>query len=267
MNRDPIRLIDDPHTPAQMRSDLIAFAREVPFDVEAGLARLQATLAKSSAPPATTASGVGMTAAVAALAFAGSLVAVAGWQLGAMTEPSPPPTIVAVAPVQTVAEVPRSLPAPLPPVHDTAIKTEPQVAAVEVPEEDHDVEAVAVGAVVSPDSEGSHRTRTQRDATSSVAAAKMVDPLREARELQMARGLLERDPARALRIAETGAREFRGNATFAPEWESVIVLALYGLDRHREADVRARALLDQHPHGTYAHAVLTQLDRSAAQHP
>lgn len=50
MNRDPIRLIDDPNTPMQLLADLIAYAREVPFDVEAGLARLQGTITKEGKP-------------------------------------------------------------------------------------------------------------------------------------------------------------------------------------------------------------------------
>jgi hypothetical protein len=85
------------------------------------------------------------------------------------------------------------------------------------------------------------------------------DALREARELNVARSLLGKEPARALALAEAGAAEFRAG-TFTPEWEGVAVLALFELGRVDEARARGEAFLQRYPSGTYAPRIRQAID-------
>jgi hypothetical protein len=87
-----------------------------------------------------------------------------------------------------------------------------------------------------------------------------ADYLREAKNLQVARGFLGRDPAQALARAEAGAAEFPAGA-FAQEWEGVAILALFELDRRSEAERRANAFLGRYPKGPYAAQVREALGR------
>ncbi|MEZ4430670.1 MAG: hypothetical protein R3A51_23585, partial [Nannocystaceae bacterium] len=75
--------------------------------------------------------------------------------------------------------------------------------------------------------------------------------LREVRELHRARSALETDPETALTRARAGLKEFSDGA-LGQEWEGVVVLALYELDREDEAAERARAYLKRYPEGPFA---------------
>ncbi|MBK7824061.1 hypothetical protein [Nannocystis sp.] len=245
MTGDPHRLLNDPATAAVLRRDLsVASGQGVAFDVGAGLARFESAVAVDLARG--TGLGAGSTSgglAVGALLLAGGLAAMLGWQLAGPAEPTgalasdpivarrvvlePDPTEPVVAP--TPVRVPAA--APLAPV------------------------VIVDEAVVDPSPAGAkfprgrriHGARNEASAVATVPA----DHLREARELNAARGLLGSDPAQALALADAGKASFSAG-DFSQEWEGVAVLALFELGRVDEARPRSAAFLEQYPNGTYA---------------
>lgn len=256
MTGDPLRLLDDPTIGATLRTDLGAASGGAAYDVEAGLARFESTLASNMAR-GTGAVGGGMSGgfAVGALVLAGGLAAALGWQLAG---PAP-----AVATTYTVAA--RAAPPTIEPL-------EPGAAPVVGAPGDDEMDAVDVVEVVEASEPAvleDHpvirparvaRIRGQRGVRSETSAVRgSGDALREARELNAARSLLGKQPARALALAEAGAAEFRGG-TFTPEWEGVAVLALFELRRVDEARTRGEAFLQRHPSGTYAPRIRQAID-------
>jgi len=246
MTGDPLRLLDDPTMGAALRTDLGVASHRAAYDVEAGLARFESTLAANVAR-GTGAAGGGVSGgfAVGALVLAGGLAAALGWQLAGPTPAAPTYARVAheapqFAPQTIAAPARRELPIVAALEDEVAVAPEPTIGA-ELP------------AAHAPGRRAAkvRSARPVRNEASAVREPAADDALREARELNAARGLLGKDPARALALAEAGATEFRAG-TFAPEWEGVAVLALFELGRGEDARARGEAFLQRHPSGTYA---------------
>lgn len=239
MTGEPNRLLNDPAIGAALRRDLgIASGQGVGFDVAAGLHRFESALAADLARG--TGASVGASSgglAVGALLLAGGLAAALGWQLAG---PEPTPVIASRgAVVQRAALEPEAIVTPTPthvPVVVPVAVPVAKVLAAEVADE---------APVVAPRS----RARAVRGETAPTRAP--ADYLREARELNAARGLLGSDASQALVLAEDGKSRFAAGA-FAQEWEGVAVLALFELGRVDEARTRGDAFLEQYPNGTYA---------------
>jgi len=262
MTRDPLRLLDDPTLGATLRTDLGAASHGAAYDVDAGLARFETALAANMAR-GTGAVGGGMSAgfAVGALMLAGGLAAALGWQLAGPNAPAPTHAVVA-----RVQPAPRTFAAP---VSERA----PRVAAIaEDLIEDDAIAAQGPPAIVErPTSKPARApkirsTRGVRNQASAMPGPATDDALREARDLNAARGQLGDDPAQALALAEAGAAEFRAG-TFAPEWEGVAVLALFELGLVEQARARGEAFLQRHPSGTYAPRIRQAIDARTDTNP
>lgn len=249
-SQDPVRLLEDADAPALLRRDLSTAARHQAFyDASAGAARFEASLAKGAGGAAS--SGWGAGALGLGALILGGLVAGGVW-LGRAPEPEAPPLQVAGG---ARIEAPFEAPAPTPVVIPGAIA--PAEPVVDVPE---DMPEETDQAPARPP-----RGRVKRAPEAAAAPAgeqtiSGADYLREARDLQAARGFLGRDPARALALAEAGAAEFPAGA-FAQEWDGVAILALFELGRRSEAERRANAFLGRYPKGPYAAQVREALGR------
>ncbi|WAS98947.1 hypothetical protein [Nannocystis punicea] len=263
MNQEPTRLLDDVTASAGLRRDLAAAARHrVPYDAGAGAARFEASLAKG-AGAASSSWGAG-TLGLGALIL-GGLIGGGLW-LSQPTTTTPPPALggpgegrAPEAVVKDMSSEPARAPAVLAPVavvEDMAQEAAPASAPEEVAE-DMSEKPAARG-------DGKKVRAAKATRTDARAAARAgggsADYLREARDLQAARGFLGRDPAEALSRAEAGATEFKAGQ-FAQEWEGVAVLALFELNRRSEAERRAAAFLSRFPNGPYAAQVREALDR------
>lgn len=242
MTHEPVRLLHDAAAGAALRRDLGAVARvDAAYDVSAGLARFEGNLAAGT--------GVARTGGASGGVVAGALLLVGGLAAALMLWPSadPPPAVAVgsgvAAPAPAIVDDPPPAPAvaieaPTP----TAAVAEPEAAPAAPLEEDIEIDE-------APVARPGKRTRP-RPAAADKKPAPAADYLREARNLQTARGLLGRDAARALELAEAGHAEFRGG-TFEQEWEGVAILALFELGRP-EARARGEAFLRSYPSGTYA---------------
>lgn len=270
MTHDPIRLLDDVTAAANLRRDLDLAARyRPPYDVGAGAVRFEASLAKG-AGAASSGWGAG-TLGVGALIL-GGLIGAGVW----FSRPAAPVTEVPPASAGIAGEVAVPLEELAAPLSDrtgerpvgatlsdrTGEGAAPEVAATSV---------AAPGDGPGDRSEAPAPAEPRKARSRRPAAGKggpqpgstgpgSADYLREARSLQAARGFLGRDPAEALARAQAGALEFKAGA-FAQEWEGVAILALFALDRHAEAEGRARAYLDRYPKGTYAGQIREALVR------
>ncbi len=255
MTGDPLRLLDDPTLGATLRTDLGVASHRAAYDVDAGLARFETTLAANMAR-GTGAVGGGVSGgfAVGALVLAGGLAAALGWQLAGPLPPAPTHAVVARAqPAARTPAAPVSERAPRVAVIDEHVIEDESLAADEPPTI---AERPASKPARAPKIRG---TRGVRNEASAVPGPTADDALREARDLNAARGLLGEDPARALALAEAGAAEFRAG-TFAPEWEGVAVLALFELGLVEQAQVRGEAFSQRHPRGTYAPRIRQAID-------
>jgi hypothetical protein len=242
MTHEPVRLLHDSAAGAALRRDLGAVARvDVGYDVAAGLARFEGSLASGAG--AARAGGIsGGALAGAALLLAGGLTAaLLVWLPGATPEVRAPADAL-IAPVDPPAPVP------------TRVVTPSAEPPAEILVDD---EAPASPPLTAKTTKRPVRAAKVHPATEPGATKPSADYLREARSLQAARSLLGRDPAGALAQAEAGAGEFTGG-TFAQEWEGVAILALFELGRP-EARARGEAFLRTYPSGTYAPRVRVAL--------
>lgn len=245
MTGDPNRLLHDPAIGAVLRSDLgVASGHGVEFDVSAGLTRFESALAADLARGTGSSVSAGSGGlAVGALLLAGGLAAALGWQLAGPEEPTPAIASREVT-VHRAALEPEPIVAPTP-VHVPVRVPVAQPVADPIVDEVAD-EAADAAPIAAP------RSRKVRGVRGEAAPADApADYLREARELNAARGFLGGDAAQALTLAEAGKTRFAAGA-FAQEWEGIAVLALFELGRADEARTRGDAFLQQYPNGTYA---------------
>lgn len=254
MTHEPVRLLNDPALGAALRRDLGAVAHvDVGYDVSAGLARFEANLAAGTGVTTKSAGLSGGAIVGAALLLAGGLTAAALLWLPGTGEAPPSPTSPAA--LATAPAAP-----PIAPAADPVAATTVAPAPI-APESSVELLADDPAPVASPRPNKRPARAKPVDTAApdqDTTGAATTDVLREARNLQAARGLLGRDAAKALALAEAGAREFKGG-TFAQEWEGVAILALFELGRP-EARTRGDAFLRTYPSGTYAQRVRQALE-------
>ncbi|HEY8380086.1 MAG TPA: hypothetical protein VIK91_26530 [Nannocystis sp.] len=276
MTHDPIRLLDDVTAPASLRRDLGVAARyRPPYDVGAGMARFEASLARGAGAAS---SGWGAGALGVGALILGGIIGAGVWLTRPPTPEAEPQAMGAGIAAEALPPVPlEAIAAPLSDrtgedPADAAVLSErtgeapviaPQVPAADAAASSEDVPKDRSEA---PPPTEARKARIRRPPAGKdgpppeTPGPGSADYLREARSLQAARGFLGRDPAEALARAEAGAIEFK-NGAFAQEWEGVAILALFALDRRGEAERRARVFLDRFPKGPYAAQIREALVR------
>lgn len=239
----PKRLLEDPETASALRADLQAAAsHQVNFDMAAGLARFEATLATGSA-----ASVTGLKAILVKLGVAGVIVggAVLGVALVAGNDAEPSasvPTPVSVTP--PVAPV-----APAHPVPSTANEPSSAETAVEqIPAPTPNLRRTAKAA--------------PKPAAPTAPSAETRDDLlqREVQQLRQIRQLVAANPGQALALANEGHGTFRGGVLYQ-EREALALQALSALGRRGELETRGERYLRAFPNGSFSTRVRQLLGR------
>ncbi|HEY6726190.1 MAG TPA: hypothetical protein VI197_19275, partial [Polyangiaceae bacterium] len=188
----PRRLLEDPETAAALRADLHTVAsHQVNFDLAAGLARFEASLA---AGPAVAAAGVKPSVSLLKLGAAGIVVggAVLGVALFSGKDPSTSPARAGSAPVIAAPQIAPRAPA-----------TQPRAAAP-VPV------ATPSGAAVEPAASATQKPARATARPTQKAAPQPAAPsaesrddllLREVQQLRQIRQLVGASPSQALALA------------------------------------------------------------------
>lgn len=262
----PQRWLDDEGLDESLRTDLErAAVHDVGYDVEAGLARFEATLAQGPAGSsgggggaAAASGGKGLVLVIGAVLAIGA--GVVAWSLLDREEPAGG-VVAAAAGVEGSSEEPESHAEPeeRPPsagerLPEPEVEAEPGTSS-ETAEPVVHTEPVPLPEAPVPESKaskGARASRGSRASASSSPASSDDDRLR--REMQAtdrARQALTSDPARALRLAKKAEREFAGGL-FSEDREGISILALFGLGRDAEARRRAAAFLRAHPRSSHA---------------
>lgn len=225
MKGPPPRLLVDPATPVELRTDLMRVARTAhEYDAADGLSKFQRSVktldAGASADLADGALHAGTSAgSSAAAAWAAKTVVVALLGTGAWTawtrwqertlQPAAYPPPSAAAPAQHAAPI--EAPAPLP------------------------TPALDVAGPVSAATPDERPSAPQRPAAH-----------REIEQLEQVKAWLATDPAAAYRLAQQSAREFP-NGVLREEREGLSVLALWRLGKHVRAREKAAQFLERYP--------------------
>jgi hypothetical protein len=255
--KPPIRLRDDPATPAELRNDLERSAAALPdFDVAAGLVGLHAAIVNLSLPaslpataeqtasapsltdPSLAASATATKAGSAALAgFGGTkLVLVAGLVLGAMAA-------LAVIPKSSSRQARESQQAASRPSRpdEHTVKTAlqpaplPPVITPEVPAPSADSATPLSAPLSAP-------TVVRQPALGADAQASLRREIEQVGRIKL---WVESDPARAYELAQAGQHEFpRG--MLRQEREALLVLALWNMGSHTQARREASAFLQRY---------------------
>lgn len=249
MKRDPIRLLDDPHTPDAMRSGLEDVrAQEAPFDADAGYETFLATIGAATA--ATTGAGAG--AASSSSTTTATSAAVSGGGLSLTSK-----VVLAVALtsgsvgsafwIHQSASVPPRAPTPV--IVPSAPTSEPKT-------EEQRREAPLRSAeptLAERPTLAESRSSPQRPSAESAPRPSIEEETKQLAEL---RGVEGSDPGAALRLAEEGHARFpRG--IFFQEREAIAILALRRLGRVDEARSRADRFAQRFPRSPFVE-VLTR---------
>ncbi|HET6585537.1 MAG TPA: hypothetical protein VFG69_18890 [Nannocystaceae bacterium] len=255
MTEDPRRLLDSDATSSTLRRDLSNARAAVPdYDVAAGVARFEASLASLPATDDAPAGGEPIAAAKTSTTWwilGGSAVAAAAvaWSIG--RDPVREP-IAAEREAPAVVEPRASEPAPAsapiePPPLVTPPAPTPPVA--ELP-------ASSVARKRSP-----AKSPAPRESDDDALAREMA-------ATAAAKRALATDPARALELVAAADREFPGSV-YEEDREGIAVLALAKLGHSDRARVRGEAYLSAHPKGSYADRIRSVLGQgeSTAKKP
>lgn len=257
MSDEPRRLLDDLGTPAELRQELEAEARELwHHDAAAGLAALSAAI-RSGPPPLPGGEGnapgggdgAGTAPALAGAAKGGVLakglvvgiatVGIAAALTGAIAPWSRAPT---PAPASTVLALVTATAGPImapPPEEPPAVTADPAPLLPETPP----------SPLASP--------RGAPSAPVGLTPSPRPQAPRSAEEIEHMIRLREKaasDPAAALRLAEEGRQRFAGGL-FSIEREFIAIESLARLGRLAEARRRSEALIAAHPNSPYADRV------------
>jgi hypothetical protein len=272
MSVEPIRLLDDAGTAGALQADLAAAraAHVQGLDIAGGLAQLHAAVgAETGVIPAVGAASGSATGKVVLGAVA---VAVVAWF--GLRDPSP-----VEAPVPTVAS-PAAAPVADEPAKEAqgAASVRPSIAVTrdadaptpardavppeEAPDADVAVEPAAAvvieaeaGAEAEPaPSHRPHHVARRPDKASPPATADSV--LEEAKQVQAARRALAGDPAEALRLTQSIAKQFP-KGQLIEERRALAIRALVSLGRTERARTEAEAFLVKYGRGPHAAAVRT----------
>lgn len=248
----PKRLLEDPETAAALRADLHTVAsHQVDFDLAAGLARFEASLAAgsviaaASVKPSLTLLKLGMAGVVAG-------GAVLGVALFSANDPSPE------TPVNTV-----SAPVVAPALEARApVTAAPRAAAP--PSADAVAPALSATQQPSAAQKPARATArpTQKAAPQPAPSAESRDDvlLREVQQLRQIRQLVGSSPSQALALANEGHATFKGGVLYQ-EREALALQALSTLGRRSELEARGERYLRAFPNGSFSTRVRQLLGR------
>jgi hypothetical protein len=254
----PKRLLEDPETAAALRADLEAIAsHQVNFDLSAGLARFEASLAAGSAAaaasvkPALTLLKLGMAGVVAG-------GAVLGVALLSGNDASP---IVAPSQTLSVPVTPSVTPmtprAPQPSAPSVATPTLSAAPGTATPD------AADSAAIVARQPAGA-TARSSRKATPAPlgSTAESRDDLlqREVQQLRQIRQLVGANPSQALALANEGHGTFKGGVLYQ-EREALALQALSALGRRSELEARGERYLRAFPNSSFSSRVRQLMGR------
>jgi hypothetical protein len=239
VNEDPQWLLDGDAISSALRRDLAnARAADPGYDVAAGVARFEASLASAPASDGAPAGADAIAAAKTSTTWwilGGGAIAVAVVAWSVARDPSPTP--VTTARDAPVVAQPR--PSVIAPIESPAPAVEPRAAA--------------------PSPIAPAERADERPVTRKRSPAKADDALaREMAATAAAKRALATDPARALELVADANREF-GGSVYAEDREGIAVLALAKLGRKDQARTRGEAYLGAHPKGSYADRIRSVL--------
>lgn len=253
---EPVRWLDDPGAPAELRADLEALraAPTPPIDEAAGLLALRRRIQTHGGAGSGGGAGGGASGAAIALGVVGVIGAISlGSWLAVGTSDREP----AAAPV-TEPVTASSTESGAPPMTSSVAPPEPEPASTPPATPDLPSSALPEArpeASEAPASEAPDR----RAADETIARTAEPRPRlsaddrlrREMQLLEEARRTVDRDPRAALASLATARREI-GTGTFGDEREALRALALFALHRDAEARPLAERILRRDPEGLYA---------------
>jgi hypothetical protein len=250
--KPPPRLVDDPAVRSDLREDLQRTAATSPaYDAAAGLATLQAAVAALSASGADSAAAAGAhapaepmvahgPAASAATTGAAGAGAGGGTLLGSAAGKIALAAAGAALIAAGVVAWPRSTPQP------PRTETAPRQAPAGVPDAiDAELARVRADAARAGDGEAAAALRREID------------------ELGRIKALLERSPAEAYELAQSGHRRFP-SGMLRHEREGLALLALFELGRRSEALARTRDFLERYPASPLRAELQRRMQRAAS---
>lgn len=251
----PKRLLEDPETVAALRADLHTVAsHQVNFDLAAGLARFEASLAAGSVVAA---ASVKPSLTLLKLGMAGVVAggAVLGVALFSANDPRPEtPANTVSAPVVAPALGPRAPVTKAPPraaAPPSADAVEPALSATQQP-----------SAVQKPARATARPTQSAQKAAPAAPSAESRDDLllREVQQLRQVRQLVGSSPSQALALANQGHSTFKGGVLYQ-EREALALQALSALGRRSELEARGERYLRAFPNGSFSTRVRQLMGR------
>jgi len=266
-DREPIRMMEDDQEAEGLRVDLSRAAEhDVGYDVAAGVAAFEATLA--SAPAGTEVAGSGGAAGgglgtgkllmilVGVAAVGGAIAVGVG---GSSDEPAP---VVAKAEPD-----PRPAIVPEPPAQEPAMPVQPTVASDPEPEPDskpapdlrsdpapQPVAKDPKPAKVKPTAKPKPKPAPEPEPSPAVDRHKA-----EMEATNRARKALASNPGQALELARKADKEFPGGL-FGEQRDGIKALALLAMGKTESGRKAGEAYLRKHPKGTYADKLRSKLE-------
>lgn len=261
---EPVRLLDDPANlefGEALRRDLELASNNAPihFDVEAGLARFEQSLATAKFGAASGASLRVLGWVVGATVLLGGAIGAAGL----VSQSEPPRVTAAMAPPTDLHTQDDPVAGPT-----SSGSREPGEPVAEVGQQTRVGDAGAaplqpVGGDPALDMPEPPRPATthpvEESPKPSVPTAQPELP-DEATQINAARKALASDPAKALALMEAAEQQFP-NGAMIQERRGYAILALVALGRHAEAEEQADAYLERWPNGPLSRRVRDALGR------
>lgn len=248
----PKRLLEDPDTAEALRADLQAVVdHRLGYDLAAGVARFEASLATTGAAGSVGSSLALKLGAIGVVAGGLGLAVFVGSE-----STTSPPTALDQSPQSSE---PVREPQPTSPRDP---KPEPVREPVATPSEPASEPAREAHAESPPTPVPRVRAiPTQKPVAAAKPSAGPSDLLaREVQQLRLIRQTLGSNPSRALDMATTGHREFRGGVLYQ-EREALALQALNALGRKAELERRGQRYLQAFPNGSFSDRVRNMLQR------
>lgn len=263
-DREPVRMIDDDREAELLRVDLSRAAEhDVGYDVAAGVAAFEASLA--SAPAGTEvagsggATGGGLGTGKLLLILVG-VAAVGGAVAVGVSNDEPAPVVATAEP-----EDPRPAIVPEPPETAPEPETSAEPAVVPVPnpgplsEPDPDLHPDPDPAPTpAPETPKPKKAKPEPKPDPEPSPA-IAGHQAEMEATNRARKALASDPARALELAREADEEF-ADGLFREQRDGIKALALLAMGKAEAGRKAAQAYLRKHPKGTYADKVRSKLE-------
>jgi len=242
----PKRLLEDPATAEALRADLQAAANhQLAYDVSAGLARFEATLANAGAVGGSAGALKSALVKLGVVGAVGGVIAAVALYSGQQPDTLPQATGVEEAPSAPVK------PALEPRVPPPARQAEPPRQVEPAPSQSHEPRSAPAPKRALPRPQTIAPTA---EPSRSVLLAQEVAQLRKIRQT------LPGNPAQALQWANEGHAEFRKGVLYQ-EREALALQALSALGRRAELERRGARYLEAFPQGSFSGQVRQLLDQ------